>query len=183
MTGSTKEPEMSADDVCGFLDQLDAHSIRIWLDGGWAVDACLGSQTRRHGDLDIVIEERDVPVAVAALRGRRYTPVPRHDTRAWNFVMGDDTGHQIAFHVITLDEHGRGTYGPPENGEYYPAEALTGKGTVRGRIVECITPDWLVRFHSGYHVDETDWADVSALCERFGIPMPIEYLRFRKLDS
>jgi lincosamide nucleotidyltransferase A/C/D/E len=44
--------------------------------------------------------------------------------------------------------------------------------------VACITPDWLVRFHSGYHVDETDWADVSALCERFGIPMPSEYLGF-----
>ena len=130
MTASTKEPEMTADDVCDFLDQLDAHGIRIWLDGGWAVDAGLGSQTRRHGDLDIVIEERDVPMTVAALRGRGYTPVPRHDTRAWNFV-------------------------------------------------ECITPDWLVRFHSGYPVDETDWADVSALCERFGIPMPSESLRFR----
>jgi len=45
--------------------------------------------------------------------------------------------------------------------------------------VECITPAWLVRFHSGYRVDESDWADVSALCERFGIPMPGEYLRFR----
>jgi len=56
MMASTKEPEMTADDVCGFLDLLDAQGIRIWLDGGWGVDACLGSQTRRHGDLDIVID-------------------------------------------------------------------------------------------------------------------------------
>ena len=176
MTAST---EMTADDVCGFLDQLDAQGIRIWLDGGWAVDACLGSQTRHHSDLDIVIEERDVPVAVAALRGRGYTPVPRDDTRAWNFVMGDDTGHQIDFHVITLDEHGRGIYGPPENGEVYPPDALAGTGTVNGRSVDCIAPEWLVRFHTGYDLDATDWADVSALCGRFGIPMPREYLRFR----
>ena len=40
---STSKREMTADDVCGFLDLLDAHDIRIWLDGGWAVDASLGS--------------------------------------------------------------------------------------------------------------------------------------------
>jgi lincosamide nucleotidyltransferase A/C/D/E len=179
MRGSVSEPEMTADDVCGFLDLMEAHGIRIRLDGGWAVDARLGSQTRRHGDLDIVIDERDVPVAVAALQRRGYAPVPRPDTRTWNFVLGDDTGHQIDFHVIALDEHGRGVYGPPENGESYPAEALTGKGIVKGRTVDCITPEWLVRIHTGYQVDATDWADVSALCERFGIPVPGEYLRFQ----
>jgi hypothetical protein len=36
-----------------------------------------------------------------------------------------------------------------------------------------------VRFHTGYDVDEDDWADVSRLCERFGIPVPADYDRFR----
>ena len=179
MTGSVREPEMTADDVRGVLDLMDAHGIRTWLDGGWAVDACLGAQTRRHGDLDIVVGEREVPRALAALMPRGFAPVPHPGTRAWNFVLGDDCDHQIDFHVIVLDEHGRGIYGPPENGEFYPAEALTGKGTVNGRIVACITPEWLVRFHTGYQVDATDWADISALCERFGLPIPREYLRFR----
>jgi len=179
MTGSTSEPEMTADDVCGFLDLMAANGIRVWLDGGWAVDACLRAQTRRHADLDIVIEERDVPMAIAALQRRGYTPVPRDDTRAWNFVLGDGTGHQVDFHVIVLDEHGGGVYGPPANGNSYPAEALTGTGTVNGHTVACITPEWLVRFHTGYNIDATDWADVSALCERFGIPVPREYLRFQ----
>jgi len=169
---------MTAGDVCGFLDLMGGHGIRIWLDGGWAVDACFGSQTRGHGDLDIVIEERDTRVAVAALEHRGYSPVPRSDTRPWNFVLGDNTGHQIDFHVIVLDEQGRGVYGPPENGESYPAEALMGKGSVNSRPVDCITAEWLVRFHTGYEVDETDWADVSALCQRFGIPIPREYLPY-----
>jgi lincosamide nucleotidyltransferase A/C/D/E len=56
---------------------------------------------------------------------------------------------------------------------------LTGKGTIKGRTVDCIRPEWLVRFHTGYQVDETDWADVSALCERFGVPVPREYRRFQ----
>ena len=60
----------------------------------------------------------------------------------------------------------------------YPAEALTGTGSVDGRAVACITPQWLCR-STGYEVDATDWADVSALCERFAIPVPDEYLPFR----
>jgi lincosamide nucleotidyltransferase A/C/D/E len=107
-----------------------------------------------------------------SLEQRGYAPVPRPDTRAWNFVLGDDAGHQIDFHVIVFDEHGRGVYGPASNAESYPAEALAGTGTVNGRTVVCITPEWLVRFHTGYEVDATDPADVSALCERFGIPIP-----------
>ena len=63
-----------------------------------------------------------------------------------------------------LDESGRGRYGPPRTKDYFPAEALVGRGTVNGRTVACITPEWLVRFHSGYEVDATDEADVSALC-------------------
>jgi lincosamide nucleotidyltransferase A/C/D/E len=90
-----------------------------------------------------------------------------------------DTGHQIDFHVVVLAADGRGVYGPPENGQSYPAEALTGSGMVRGRTVACITPEWLVRFHTGYEIDATDRADVAALCERFGIPVPREYLRSR----
>jgi lincosamide nucleotidyltransferase A/C/D/E len=178
MTGSVTEPEMTADDVCGFLDLMEAHGIRIWLDGGWAVDACLRAQTRRHSDLDIVIQQHDVAAAVAALERVGYSPVPRPDTRPWNFVLGDSAGHQIDFHVIVLVEDGRGIYGPPENGDSWPAEALTGKGSINGRIVDCTTPEWLVRSHTGYSLDATDWADVSALCERFGIPVPPEYLRF-----
>jgi lincosamide nucleotidyltransferase A/C/D/E len=61
----------------------------------------------------------------------------------------------------------------------YPAEALSGTGTVDGRTVRCISPNWLVAFHTGYAVDANDWADVSALCERFGIPIPDDYLPFR----
>jgi lincosamide nucleotidyltransferase A/C/D/E len=44
--------------------------------------------------------------------------------------------------------------------------------------VRCIAPEWEVRFHTGYPVDEQDWHDVSALCARFDIPVPDDYARF-----
>jgi lincosamide nucleotidyltransferase A/C/D/E len=55
---------------------------------------------------------------------------------------------------------------------------LSGIGTIDGRRVACITPEWLVRFHTGYAIDATDWADVSALCARFGLAVPDDYRRF-----
>ncbi len=170
---------MTSDDVRCFLSLMDSLGIRVWLDGGWAVDACLGAQTRRHGDLDIVIEQRDVLAAVAALQRCGYAPVVRDDTRPWNFVLGDDGGHQVDFHVIVFAEDGRGVYGPPEEGVCFPAESLTGVGSIGGREVTCLTPGWLVAFHTGYDVDEDDRADVTALCERFRISIPDEYRRFR----
>jgi lincosamide nucleotidyltransferase A/C/D/E len=171
------DPETTLRDVVRFLDLMDDVGVRVWLDGGWGVDACLGEQTRRHGDLDIVVEERDVATVVGALRGRGFVEVPRDDTRAWNFVLGDDAGHQVDFHVIALDDRGDGIQGPPENGERFPAEALSGVGSIGGRAVACITPEWLVRFHSGYPLKDEDRADVRALCERFGLPMPEDHAR------
>src|SRR5438876_11964490 len=175
MRGSPIVPEMTADDVCGFLAVMDVHGIRIWLDGGWAVDACLGSQTRIHADRAIVIEARHLELSVSTLRALGYRPAPRDDTRLWNFAMGDPEGHESDFHVIVLDESGRGIYGPPEDGDLYPAEALAGTGTVEGRAVVCISPEYLVKFATGYARHETDRADVSALYEKFGIPLPAEY--------
>jgi lincosamide nucleotidyltransferase A/C/D/E len=164
--------EMKASDVLAFLDEVEQHGGRIWLDGGWAVDACLGSQTRKHADLDVVIEERNLDAIADSLRGRGYVLARRNDTRPWNFALGDAAGHEVDFHVIVLDEKGDGIYGPPQYGDKYPAEALAGFGSIRGRAVACITPEWLVRFHSGYEIDDVDRADVAALCAKFGIPLP-----------
>jgi lincosamide nucleotidyltransferase A/C/D/E len=38
----------------------------------------------------------------------------------------------------------------------------------------------MVKFHSGYALDENDHQDVRRLCERFGIKIPDEVLWFRK---
>lgn len=182
--GSTSMPtETTAEGVVGFLELMGDLGIDLWLDGGWAVDACLGRQTRRHADLDIVIEKRNLALAVEALEARGYGPVPRDDTRPWNFVLGDAGGHEVDFHVVVLDATGRGTYGPPELGDAYTAGALAGAGTIAGRPVSCVTPEWLVRSHTGYELAAKDVADVTALCQRFGIPLPDEYVRLQTSRS
>jgi lincosamide nucleotidyltransferase A/C/D/E len=163
-------------DALAFLDLVDELRIPIWIEGGWAVDALLGEQTRWHSDLDIVIEARHTPTLSQHLNLRGFAPVPRGDTSAWNFGYGDSHGREIDFHVIELDAEGNGQFGPDD---CYSAAALTGVGTIGERTVRCISPDWLVRFHTGYEVDDDDWHDVSRLCARFDLTIPPDYDRFR----
>jgi lincosamide nucleotidyltransferase A/C/D/E len=61
--------------------------------------------------------------------------------------------------------------------EYLP-EHLTGEGTINGYRVKCIPPDSVVKFHTGYDLDENDFHDVRAICEKFKIPLPSEYEKF-----
>jgi lincosamide nucleotidyltransferase A/C/D/E len=138
----------------------------------------LGEQSRPHSDLDIVVQDQDVPRIRALLEERGYTEVPRDDTRTYNFVMGDGRGHAVDIHTYTFDEQGRNVY----DLDYLP-EMLTGHGNIAGHPVKCIPPDWMVNFHSGYELDENDYQDVRLLCTRFGFPIPKEFEGFRQNEK
>jgi lincosamide nucleotidyltransferase A/C/D/E len=129
---------MSAADLISLYTELENLKITVWVDGGWGVDALLGEQTRPHQDLDIVVQERDVPRLRHLLQQRGYRDIKLEEARAWNFVLGDENGREIDLHVIVLDDHGNGLYGPTDRGYTYPASSLTGVGSISGRIVRCI---------------------------------------------
>jgi lincosamide nucleotidyltransferase A/C/D/E len=179
VTAPPPEALMPAEVVVELCQLFDKHGIQVWLDGGWGVDALLGAQTRPHGDLDIAIQAADVPLLRMLLAAKGYTSQPRGDTSAWNFVLADSAGHELDVHVIEFDELGNGSYGPPANGQMYPASSLTGTGSVLGQPVRCIAARDLVQFHLGYELDENDYHDVAALCERFDLELPAEYERFQ----
>ena len=177
---TAREAQMTSADVIDLYAALQNQGVKIWVDGGWGVDALLGEQTRSHGDLDIAIEQKDVPMLRELLEGRGYREIKLEVARPWNFVLGDASGREMDVHVIVLTEQGDGLYGPAEKGEMYPAAALTGIGTIGGQTVRCISPEWAIQFHSGYELKEKDFRDVSALCAKFGIGLPAIYERFRK---
>lgn len=167
------QPEMTAEDVIKIVKLLKNANIDITIDGGWGVDALLGKTTRRHDDLDIAVQHKDVPQIRALLEAKNYEELPRDDTRDCNFVLGDDDGHQIDIHSYTFDQAGNLVFGVA-----YPLDSLNGAGTINGYTVKCITPDWMVKFHAGYKLDENDYQDVKQLCQAFGIPIPAEYAKF-----
>ena len=164
------DAEMTAKDVIEIIRLFDQNQIDFYIDGGWGVDALLGEQTRLHTDLDIAVQHKDVAQIRVLLEARGYQDVPRDDTRDFNFVLGDDQGHEIDIHSYTFDAAGHLVFGVA-----YPFDSLSGAGSVNGHPVKCISPEWMVKFHSGYKLDEDDYHDVKALCQRFGIQIPMEY--------
>jgi len=171
-----RKPEMTAEDAVEIIKLLEENDIEVYVDGGWGVDALLGEQTRKHDDLDIALPHKFVPKLRELLEARGYEDVPRDDTRDCNFVLGDDQGRLVDVHSYTFDENGKNVFGVA-----YESHQLTGSGTINGYPVKGIPPDVMVEFHTGYDVDEGDYHDVKALCERFNIPLPEPFEKFERL--
>jgi lincosamide nucleotidyltransferase A/C/D/E len=169
------EKSMSSHDAVDLYVALENLGVKIWIDGGWSVDALLGIQTRPHRDLDIAIEYKHLSKLREHLESQGYKDVERDKDSKWNFVLGDDNGREVDVHAFTFDENGRVL-----EGIEFPDGSLAGIGTIDGHAVRCISPEFLVKFHSGYELKEKDFQDVAALCEKFGIEYPEEYAHLRK---
>lgn len=165
---------MKPGDVIKIYDLLSSNGIDVWLDGGWGIDALLGEQTRLHEDVDIIVQERDLPKLRELLIGQGYKDIERDDTSAWNFILGDSKGHIIDIHAFTYDTGGNGLYG--NHGLTFPASSFKGTGKINGKAVECISAEQIVEFVSPwlYKRREKNINDISALCNRFNIPYPQE---------
>jgi lincosamide nucleotidyltransferase A/C/D/E len=162
---------MTEDDVRAVLQSLQSAGIRVWVDGGWGVDALVGRQTRPHQDLDLALELGDVRQAVEVLREigfRMYDEVlpTRADLRS-----ADD--RRVDLHVLTFDEQGNGVQ-QLQDGSVgtYDKQGLSGIGTIGELEVCCLSPEIQMRFHTGYDPDEDDRHDVLLLVERFNLEVP-----------
>jgi lincosamide nucleotidyltransferase A/C/D/E len=163
---------MDAARVLDLLAQLRARDIPVWLDGGWAVDALLGEQTRPHDDLDLVARLDDSARIEQALNDHGYVLAgggPPH-----SFELVDDEGHQVDVHPASFAPNGDGAYRMTSGEDWiYPAEGFRGVGRILGCEVPCLTPEVVMVTHtSAYALDEAHQRDVTALGERYGIPLP-----------
>jgi lincosamide nucleotidyltransferase A/C/D/E len=170
---SRNHTDMPAEKVIEIIQLFNSHRIEAIIDGGWAVDALLGEQTRPHLDLDLAVFHKDVPLIRSLLEERGYQEVPQDDSWECNFVYGNDRGYLIDIHSCTFDEEKKKIFGVE-----YHWDSLQGEGVILGHRVRCIPPDWLVDFHSGYDLDHNDYHDVRLLCEKFDLPLPDEFSSF-----
>ncbi len=177
-------PGCGPDDVHDILRMMSVAGVPCWVDGGWGVDALLTIQTRPHRDLDLALPTRCWGSAVSALESEGFGLV--RDDGVFNQVFADSRGRVVDLHsfddeVVVVDADGVRRHGP--NGLAYEAGGFgpLGLGRIAGRPVQCMTAQFQVRSHTGYVVDAEDHADVSLLCQRFGIPMPSDYASFEAL--
>jgi lincosamide nucleotidyltransferase A/C/D/E len=173
-----------AEDVAEILGRLDDAGTWYCIEGGWGVDALLGEQTREHRDLDLGIRQDDVERMCAVLEEFE------RDDAEWPsaVVFVDERGRRVDAHPLTFDENGDGWQANLSGGSYrWPGDELGARGQIGGREVRCITPELQLRWHEHDDFDDLDWADMSALAERFDLPFDRERPRFasarRKLHS
>ena len=186
--------QMTAEDVVDLYSGLLARGVRLWVDGGWGIDALLGRQTRPHKDFDAMVAFEDLPALTRFLGGRgfslkliweenRWTPCPEPPAlvgrerpaaeAATAFVLEDGSGREIDFHVVRFDEQGRGT--PAWDSDLvFPPGAFAGVGIVGGTRVRCLSAETQMRTHTGYALKESDVHDLRLLHDRFGIDYPDE---------
>lgn len=186
--------QMTAEDVVDLYSSLLARGVRLWVDGGWGIDALLGRQTRPHKDFDAMVTFEDLPALTRFLGGRgfslkliweenRWTPCPEPPAlvgrerpvaeAATAFVLEDGSGREIDFHVVRFDEQGHGT--PAWDSDLvFPPEAFAGVGIVGGTRVRCLSAETHMRTHTGYALQESDLHDLRLLHDRFGVDYPDE---------
>jgi lincosamide nucleotidyltransferase A/C/D/E len=169
--------DMTVESVLWFLALFDELELTVWLDGGWGVDALLGRQTRRHADLDIIVASADSGRLVEALRQQGFDDIITDDRCERNFVMGHPEHGLVDFHVVERSPDGSGVYAPREVEWEISASELDGTGHIAGRPVRCMSPEYQIRSHAGYPLGDTDYVDMQALHERFGVPLLAEQIR------
>lgn len=160
---------MTGEDAVAVLGRLDTAGLWYCVEGGWGVDALLGEQTREHGDLDLGVRRDEIERVCAVLA--EFEPDRAH----WpaSLVLRDAHRRRVDAHPLTFDEAGDGWQANLHGDPYrWPREHIDASGRIRGREVRCITPELQVRWHRHDDFDDVDWADMSALTSRFGLPPP-----------
>ena len=163
---------MEADRALTLLAALAANGIPAWLDGGWAIDALLGEQTREHDDLDFVARLEDSERIEQTLGDHGYVLVGGGAPHS--FELADAEGHQVDGHPIRFSAAGDGIYKMLDGTDWiYPAEGFKGTGRILGRAVPTFTPEVMMVNHTtGYALDQQHQRDVQALGDHYGIPLP-----------
>ncbi|WP_319461716.1 nucleotidyltransferase domain-containing protein [Micromonospora sp. RTP1Z1] len=152
---------MDGGQVTALLDEFAAYGLRVWVAGGWAVDAVVGRQTRPHADLDLAIDA-DQQAELLALLGRLgfVTTVDWLPVRA---ELTAPDGRKVDLHPVTFRPDGSGVQSGLDGVSFgYAADGFA-TGLIEGRPVPCLSVAQQLRFREGYPPREIDHDDVALL--------------------
>lgn len=166
---------MTDADVLEIVAVLEQAGVDVWLDGGWAVDALAGRQTRQHADLDVVVDLNRVQTIQRELAERGFEV--SEDELPTRLAMTDKKRRTIDFHTVTFDEEGGGIQKLQDGRSYrYPPEGFAAIGEVGGQRVRCLTAEVLAECHYGYEPDGKDRHNMRVLSRHLGIELKQPYL-------
>jgi len=151
-------PSVSEDSLHSILGSLQAAGVRVWVVGGWGVDALVGRATRRHRDLDLLVDRAAAPQACRALEAaglRRVELAASHVPGALmpdRIELQDARGRLIDLHPVDLSSW------PPHR----PGEGLV-VGRLSGRLVPCVDAALQEAGRRGYALADKDHRDLALL--------------------
>lgn len=173
-----------AQDVIHLYQSLSSNGIRVWLTGGWGIDALLEEQTRAHKDLDIIVLLDDVVRVRELLAREGYCLKELWSENIWAldshgsetptaFVLQDSDGREIDVHATRFDDRGSGIPAwVNDEGRVFTRDDLAGEGRIAGFPVRCLSPEMQIICHTGYDLPQVQRGDLERLRDRFGIESP-----------
>ncbi len=153
----------TAGDVVQVIDRIESVGACYQVNGGWAVDALVGRQTRAHGDLDVFVDADAVDGLINWLCERGYAE--EVDDLPARIQLRRDRS-RVDVHPMTLDAEQNGTQWDRDGRAIYPhprAERTT--GTIAGRPVVVATPARLRQLRTGYPLRDVDHHDLRLLAD------------------
>lgn len=160
--------------VLQVLSRLEAAGVPVWVLGGWGVDALVGHQTRRHADLDLLLDCSDERRAVAELAALGYRtlasePVPAPLTPR-RVAVYDAMGRSVDLHPVDVGRWLATAVAEGLPAADDPAEAAFAEGRIGGRPVPCLSAALQIAAHDGYPLREADRDDLRRLQDLAGSP-------------
>lgn len=157
-------------DVCEILEMLSEASVKVFLDGGWGVDALIGRETRTHNDIDLFVEKKDYCITISVITGKGYREVIMDYTTDSHTVWKDDNGRIIDMHCFEYVEDGI-LY----DGYIFPSETFSGKGNIGNIEVSCIITGRHGHHFHHIHIQDETVPVPPGLCRTFNLEIPEQY--------
>lgn len=157
---------MEQDEVLAILGAVEATGTRLWVAGGWGVDALVGRQTRAHRDLDLLVDSQRLEECLALLAARCYA-VETDWLPVRVEVVAAGRGW-VDVHPVRLAPDGSGVQAGLNGTRFdYPAHCFA-IGSLAGRGVPCLTAARQRLLHTGYETRPQDVHDLGLLTKLGG---------------
>ena len=163
-----RNPCMSAPTVLEVLGLLATAGVEGWVAGGWGIDALVGRETRRHYDLDIVIDNARTDyhkvaeiLALADFRLHAEYVYPEEPMdRRYEWI---NAARQIVVDILPVDFRLQPFSRPGECVLDSSADLPYAIGSIDGQPVPCLSAKLQLELHSGYPPRFKDRKDIELL--------------------